>query len=64
MGFANKRKILQIKEIEANMPDCSRNILKKDIAYLVNEGVLIKTGVGRGRYHIVQTVNGGGLGYN
>jgi len=34
------------------MPTISRNTLKKDIAYLVNEGLLLKIGEGRGvRYY-------------
>lgn len=43
-----KNKKAQIKDIDKAFPDYSRNTLKKDIAYLVNEGLLIKTGQGRG----------------
>lgn len=48
----NKVKIAQIKDIDNAFPDFSRNTLKKDIALLVNEGLIIKTGEGRGvTYH-------------
>lgn len=43
-----KNKKAQMKDIDKAFPDYSRNTLKKDMAYLVNEGVLIKTGEGRG----------------
>jgi Fic family protein len=47
-----KNKKAQIKDIDKAFPDYSRNTLKKDIAYLVNEGLIIKTGEGRGvTYH-------------
>lgn len=47
-----KNKKAQIKDIDKAFPDYSRNTLKKDIAYLVNEGLIIKTGDGRGvTYH-------------
>lgn len=47
-----KDKQAQIKDIDNGFPDYSRNTLKKDIAYLVNEGLILKTGAGRGvTYH-------------
>ena len=47
-----KNKKAQIKDIDKAFPDYSRNTLKKDIALLVNEGLVIKTGEGRGvTYH-------------
>ena len=50
-----KNKKAQIKEIDNAFPDYSRNTLKKDIAYLVNEGLIIKTGEGRSvTYHAKQ----------
>jgi Fic family protein len=42
----------QIKDIDKAFPDYSRNTLKKDIALLLNEGLVIKTGDGRSvTYH-------------
>jgi len=47
------RKTAQVGEIESHLKDYSRNTLKKDLAYLVKEGLLLKTGEGRGvRYHV------------
>ena len=47
-----KNKKAQIKDIDKAFPDYSRNTLKKDIALLVNEGLVIKTGDGRSvTYH-------------
>lgn len=47
-----KNKKAQIKDIDKAFPDYSRNTLKKDIALLVNEGLVLKTGGGRGvTYH-------------
>ena len=43
----------QIREIMKRLKSYSRNTIKKDLAYLVKEGLLLKTGVGRGvHYHI------------
>ncbi len=53
LSFIKKQKTAQINEIETALMDYSRNTLKKDVAYLLNEGFLIKTGEGRAvRYHI------------
>jgi len=53
LQFIKKQKTAQINEIVDALIDYSRNTLKKDVAYLVNEGLLIKTGEGRAvRYHI------------
>jgi len=53
LQFIKKQKTAQINEIEKTLTDYSRNTLKKDVSYLVNEGLLIKTGEGRAvRYHI------------
>jgi Fic family protein len=47
-----KNKKAQIKDIDKAFSDYSRNTLKKDIAFLVNEGLIIKTGDGRSvTYH-------------
>ncbi len=47
-----EKETVQIEEIASSLEDYSRNMIKKDLAYLVNERVLLKTGAGRGvRYH-------------
>ncbi len=49
-----KNKKAQIKDIDKALPAYSRNTLKKDIAYLVDEGLILKTGEGRGvTYHAI-----------
>ena len=48
LQLLKKNKKAQIKDIDKAFPDYSRNTLKKDIACLVNEGLIIKTGGGRG----------------
>ncbi|MBN2814589.1 MAG: DeoR family transcriptional regulator, partial [Bacteroidales bacterium] len=53
LAFIKERKNTQVGELERQLKDYSRNTLKKDLAYLVKEGLLLKTGEGRGvRYHI------------
>ncbi|KHJ39467.1 adenosine monophosphate-protein transferase SoFic [Pedobacter glucosidilyticus] len=52
LEFVKKQKKVQISEIEEALQGHSRNTLKKDMAYLVNEGLVLKTGEGKGtRYH-------------
>ena len=52
IAFISKRKKVRISEVEEAFKDYSRNTLKKDLAYLVDEGLLIKTGERKGtRYH-------------
>ena len=52
LGYINERKNAQVGEIESQLKIYSRNTLKKDLVYLVKEGLLLKTGEGRGvRYH-------------
>ena len=52
LKLVKKKKSFAIKDVEIVMPTISRNTLKKDIAYLVNEGLLLKIGEGRGvRYY-------------
>ena len=42
-----------IFDFEKALNKYSRNTLKKDLTFLVNEGMLLKTGAGRGvRYHV------------
>jgi Fic family protein len=53
VAYAKEKETVQIKEIESSLENYSRNTIKKDLAYLVNEGILLKTGAGRGvRYHV------------
>lgn len=52
MEYVNRCQTSQVGEIEKVLKNYSRNTLKKDLAFLVNEGLLLKTGSGRGvRYH-------------
>jgi len=51
--YVKEKEPVQINEIEKVLENYSRNTIKKDLAYLVNEGILLKIGAGRGvRYHI------------
>lgn len=53
VAYVRKKETAQINELENNLENYSRNTIKKDLAYLVNEGILLKTGAGRGvRYHL------------
>ena len=52
IAFVKDKQTVQIKDVEIEMNTYSRNTIKKDLAYLVNEDLLIKTGAGRGvKYH-------------
>ena len=47
-----------VSDLENALPGYSRNTLKKDLAFLVNEGLVLKTGAGRGvRYHFHELKN-------
>ena len=53
LDFLKEQKTAQVGEIGSQLKAYSRNTLKKDLVYLVKEGLLLKTGEGRGvRYHI------------
>jgi Fic family protein len=53
LQYIKKKKTVQISDIDSAFKDYARNTLKKDLIYLVNEGLLLKTGEKRGvRYHI------------
>ena len=55
IAYVKKKATAQINEIENHLSDFSRNTIKKDLAYFVNEGILLKAGAGRGvRYHIIK----------
>jgi Fic family protein len=52
LAYIDKHKTIQIKDLEKDLSDYSRNTLKKDLQYLVQEGFILTTGSGRGvRYH-------------
>jgi Fic family protein len=52
IAYINKHKTIQIKDLENDLPHYSRNTIKKDLQYLVKEGLIITTGSGRGvKYH-------------
>lgn len=52
LSFIIKQKKVQIGEVEKAFEHYSRNTLKKDLTYLVNEGLIFKTGKLKGtRYH-------------
>ena len=53
VAFVAKNQTVQIGQIEIELGQYSRNTLKKDLIWLVKEGILFKTGSGRGvQYHI------------
>jgi len=53
LDYIKERKAAQVGDIANQLKVYSRNTLKKDLVYLVKEGLLLKTGEGRGvRYHI------------
>jgi Fic family protein len=52
LQLLKKNKKAPLKDIDKALPAYARSTLKKDMAYLVNEGLIIKTGQGRGvTYH-------------
>jgi Fic family protein len=53
VAYIQKNKTVQIGQLETELNNYSRNTLKKDVMWLVKEGILFKTGAGRGvQYHI------------
>jgi Fic family protein len=53
VAFMKEAETAKISIIETNLVGYSRNTIKKDLAYLVAEGILLKTGAGRGVcYHM------------
>ncbi len=50
LDYIDKNKTIQIKDLEEGLSNYSRNILKKDLQYLVQEGLVLTTGSGV-RYH-------------
>ncbi|MDP3352950.1 MAG: Fic family protein [Flavobacteriaceae bacterium] len=54
--YIDQHKTVQIKDLENSLSQYSRNTLKKDLQYLVKEGLILTTGSGRGvRYHAKDT---------
>mgnify|MGYP006284914461 FL=1 len=53
MEYIKEFKTVKIGDIESHLPQYSRNTLKKDLAFLVKEGLLLKTGEKKGtQYHL------------
>ena len=52
LELIKKQNKVQMRDIEEAFKEHSRNTLKKDVVYLVNEGLILKTGERKGtRYH-------------
>lgn len=52
LELIRNKEVVRISDVETSFEAYSRNTLKKDLAYLVNEGFLLKTGEKSGtRYH-------------
>lgn len=52
LEFVKRQEIVRMSDLDEEFKDYSRNTLKKDMIYLVNEGLLMKTGERKGtRYH-------------
>lgn len=52
LAYIDTHKTIQVKDLERDVSEYSRNTLKKDLQYLVREGLILTTGAGRGvRYH-------------
>ena len=55
LKFIKKTKIVSISHVENVFVNYSRNTLKKDLIYLVNEGLILKTGQLKGtKYHYIK----------
>lgn len=55
LAFIKKEKTTKIGAIEAALNGESRNTIKKDLRFLLNEGLLLRTGSGRGvQYHHIE----------
>lgn len=55
LKYIKEHKAVQISELAIKLNSYSRNTLKKDLAFLVKEGLILKTGEGRGvRYHSIE----------
>jgi len=55
IAYIKENKTVKVSGIEKALPGQSRNTLKKDLAFLVKEGLILKTGEKRGvQYHLKQ----------
>jgi len=55
LKFIEGNEPVQVGNIEKALKEYSRNTLKKDLIYLVNEGLILKTGDRKGtRYHVLR----------
>ncbi len=55
IAFVKKQQVVRMGELEKVFKNYSRNTLKKDMSYLVKEGLLIKVGERKGtRYHYTE----------
>ena len=53
LEYIKEHKTAKIGKVESELGTYSRNTLKKDLSYLVREGLILRTGSGRGaRYHL------------
>lgn len=58
LAYIKDNKTAQIKAIEEHLKDYSRNTIKKDLSYLVDEDLLTKVGAGRGvKYYVTSELN-------
>jgi Fic family protein len=52
LTYIDQNKIVQVKDLVIDLSRYSRNTLKKDLQYLLKEGLILTTGSGRGvKYH-------------
>lgn len=52
LAYIEMHKTVQVKDLDNDFSQYSRNTLKKDLQYLVKEGLVLTTGAGRGvKYH-------------
>lgn len=55
IAYINEHRTIQVMDLAKGLSQYSRNTLKKDLQYLVKEGLILTTGSGRGvRYHAIE----------
>jgi len=55
LNFIKQERTTKVGEIERALSDYSRNTIKKDLSYLLKEGLVLRTGAGRGvQYHYIE----------
>ncbi len=58
LEFIKEEKTSKIGYIENALSNESRNTIKKDLSFLLNEGLILRTGMGRGvQYHFIEKLN-------